>query len=384
MSLKIVQLIPELDTGGAERTSLDISAALINNGDRSLILTRGGRLCAQITDPREQLALLDIASKNPWVMAQNIGRIEKLARSFDANILHARSRAPAWSAYFAARRLGAGFVTTYHGTYAAKTMVKRAYNAIMAKGDLVIANSKFIAKHIEETHQIDPQNIRVIPRGLDLGAFDPAVISAARRAEMAGKLDFTSAHPLLVMPGRLSRWKGQLVMVEAVAQLRERGILVNLALPGDAQGRNAYVHEINAKISALALNAQICVPGHIDDMPALYALADLVLSASLEPEAFGRITVEGQAAGKPVIATAHGGALETVLADQSALLVYPGSPTDMAAGMAKAVSTLLALSPQSRMDWGKRGQTWVAANFSKEKMCQATLAVYQELAANKR
>jgi glycosyltransferase involved in cell wall biosynthesis len=378
--LKIVQVIPELAAGGAERTTLDVSKAVVAAGGQSLIISHGGRLEAELQGPDERILHLPVHSKNPLVMRRNRKQIMRAAADFEADLIHARSRAPAWSARKAARKLGLPFVTTYHGTYNSNSLLKTRYNSIMAAGDLVIANSNFIAKHIQKTHGTDPARIRVIPRGIDLAALDPKQISNKRQQDMARFLGWDRSRFLIVMPGRLTRWKGQLLMLDALALLRERGIDAVLALPGDDQGRDIFTQEIRDKIVQLELGQQVQVPGHVGDMPALYALADLVVSASLEPEAFGRVAVEGQAAAKPVLASAHGGALETILDGQTGLLVEPGSAKAMADGMAQ----ILALSPESRAAWGRAGQKWVGKTFSVETMCATTLQVYAAVLSARR
>lgn len=377
--MHIVQIIPELAAGGAERTTLDIGKAVLDAGGKSLVLSKGGRLVAELLASGSLFQPMSAHSKNPLKMWNNIAEIAKFSRDFGGQIIHARSRAPAWSASFAARRLGIPFVTTYHGTYNSNSGLKTWYNSIMASGDLVIANSKFVADHISQTHEIDMGKIRVIPRGIDLAGFNPANIEKSRLEQARQTLIVPSEtdKPLILMPGRLTRWKGQLVMIEALGLLRDRGLRAHLLLPGDAQGRDRYVRELEAKIIQLDLQQQVNLPGHVTDMAALYAISQIVVSASIEPEAFGRVAVEGQAAGKPVIATAHGGSLETIQQGISGLLVFHDNPT----AMADALMQILSLSNQQQQQWGSRGQSWVTGQFSRTKMCRLTLAVYQELLA---
>jgi len=375
--LRILQIIPELSAGGAERTTIDVSAAIIAAGGYSHVIAKGGRLVEELCANGAEFTAMPVQSKNPFIMRQNRKQIEKLAKEFNADILHARSRAPAWSVRKACKQTGIPFVTTYHGTYNSSSALKTFYNSIMASGDLVIANSKFIAAHISKEHGTDPSRIRVIPRGLDLAALKPANISQDRIDATANKLSFGQdpTVPLIVMPGRLTRWKGQLPMIEAASLLREQGIKFHLLLPGDAQGRDAYVTELKQVIKRLGLQDMVSMPGHVSDMAAIYALSQVVVSASLEPEAFGRVAVEGQAAGKPVIATALGGSLETVRNDETGLLVAPDNPREMAAKLAQ----ILTFTENQRLIMGRAGQAWVAGQFSREKMCASTLAVYEEL-----
>ncbi len=375
--MRILQIIPELSAGGAERTTLDISAAVIAAGGSSHVIAKGGRLVEQLCSDGAEFTSLAVHSKNPLIMRRNRIQITNTAKEFGADILHVRSRAPAWSVRKASKKTAIPYVTTYHGTYNSRSAAKTFYNSIMASGDLVIANSKFIAEHIKKIHGTDPARIRVIPRGLDLEALHIANIPQSRLQAMRKilSLEAEPAMPLIVMPGRLTRWKGQLPMIQAMALLRDQQIDCRLFLPGDAQGRHSYVEELERMIARLDLRGRVFMPGHVSDMPALYALAQLVISASIEPEAFGRVAVEGQAAGKPVIATALGGSLETVKDGQTGALVPPND----APAMAKQIARILSLSTDQQISMGKAGQSWVAGQFSKKTMCASTLAVYEEL-----
>ena len=375
--MQIVQIIPSMNAGGAERTVVDVSNAIMAAGGRSLVLSRMGRLVHELKASGGQFQELPVDSKNPWRMWQNITRITNAAQPFGGQILHARSRAPAWSARCAAKRLGVPFVTTYHGVYTSNSTLKTRYNSIMAAGDLVIANSKFVAAHIEKTHGTDKTRIRVIPPGMDMQALDPKNIDPLRLEKLASRLNLHlgANTPVLVMPGRLTRLKGHLVMIEAMAMLRDQGHDMVLLMPGQPKGTPDYQMELTTKINKNGLDSHIHFAGHVTDMAALYALSTIVISASIQPEAFGRVAVEGQAAGRPVIATAHGGSLETIQPDIGGLLVRPND----AGAMAEAIVKLLTLPAQTRTNWGRAGQNWVREQFSLQRMCNATLAVYQEL-----
>ncbi|VAV98327.1 Glycosyltransferase [hydrothermal vent metagenome] len=373
--MRIVQIIPRLEAGGAERTTLDVSNAILAAGGSSLVLSRGGPLTHELTQDGGEFLSLAVDRKNPLIIWQNITAIAKATADFEGQILHARSRAPAWSARAAAQKLGLPFVTTYHGTYDSRFLLKRKYNSIMASGDLVIANSKFIARHIEQTHGINANRIRVIARGIDMHGFDPAHIKPARTIGLQQQLELSAKIPVIVMPGRLTRRKGQLIMLDALAQLFKNGRKAQLVLPGNANGRDDYASQINRKIEQLGLQQYVRLPGHIPDMAALYALADLVICASVEPEAFGRVAVEAQAAAKPVIATAHGGALETIEPGISGLLVTPGDAT----AITEAITEILDMPAETREKCGRNGQARVQKLFSLPAMCRSTLQLYAEL-----
>ena len=364
MSLKVLQIIPALDAGGAERTVVDITRAVVQAGGQALTISTGGRLEGEVEAAGGTCAHLPVASKNPLTLWRNSGRIAALARRFGASLVHARSRAPAWSARAAATRLGLPFVTTYHGTYNARSALKRRYNAIMASGDLVIANSHFIARHVISEHGIDPARIRIVPRGVDARFFD-----------IAPKPGPLPDPPLIVLPGRLTRWKGQALMIAALARLRAAGVRARLLLAGDAQGRLSYVDALQRQIAAADLTDQVVFCGHVDDMPALYRRADLVVSASLEPEAFGRIAVEAQASARLVVAAAHGGALETVEHGRTG---FHFAPND-ADALARALSQALALGPDARQSLCLAARARARRLYSCAAMCAKTLAVYREL-----
>jgi glycosyltransferase involved in cell wall biosynthesis len=374
--MKVLQVIPELDAGGAERTTLDIAAALAKRGDRAFVASRGGRLEAELAQLGGELVRLPVQSKNPVTLVANAFALADLVRCEEVDVIHARSRAPAWSALWAARMAGCAFVTTYHGAYKAKSGLKRWYNSGIARGDVVIANSEFTADRIRAEHGAVPKRIVVIPRGLDLAALDPAAVSSERTAMLAAAWGLDRARPVVLMPGRLTRWKGQGVMIEAAALLKARGgPQAVFALPGDDQGRTGYRAELEGMIDSHGLRDSVILPGHCSDMPAAYAVADVVVSASTEPEAFGRVAVEGAAMARPVIATDHGGARETIEDGAGGRLVPPGD----AGAMAGALAEILAAPAAVRMQMGARAAARARAKFSVEAMQAATLQVYDEL-----
>jgi len=316
---------------------------------------------------------LPLASKNPLVMYRNVGRLIGLIQAHDVDIVHARSRAPAWSAAAAARRTGRHFITTFHGTYNFSNRIKRRYNAIMTKGERVIANSDFIGQHIRDNYTVDPARIRVIRRGIDLNLFDPEKVSAERVIQLAGRWRLPDGVPVVMLPGRLTRWKGQTVLIDALTRLRD--VELRCVLVGSDQGRHAYKAELERLIARHGLAGHVFLPGQCDDMPAAYMLADVVISASTDPEAFGRVVSEAQAMGCPVVASDHGGASEQVIEDHTAFLVPPGDPNALADGIRRA----LDLTAGQREQLSKAARAHARANFSKDHMCAATLALYREL-----
>lgn len=370
----VLQVLPALGAqGGVERGTVEVAAAIAAGGGRALVASAGGPLEHQLKRAGGEHVTLPMESKNPWVMYQNVARLADLIRRENVDIVHARSRAPAWSAFYAARRTGAHFITTFHGTYGTSGIGKRAYNSIMTKGELVIAISAFIAGHIRQDYGTQPSRIRTIHRGVDIERFDPAQISAEREIKLATAWRLDEGLPVVMLPGRLSRWKGQTVFLDAIAKLGRTDI--RAVLVGSDQGRADYRQDLESQIQALGLGGIVRMVDHCDDMPAAFMLADVVVSASLEPEAFGRVVVEGQAMGRPVIATDHGGARETVLEGETGWLVPPGDADALAAALAR----VLALSPNERAKIALKAVDHVREHFSTATMCAKTLEVYEEV-----
>lgn len=371
-ALRVLQILPALEAGGVERTSVDVTEALIEKGQTAHILSAGGRLEREISALGGHLHEANIGSKNILTAIPRIFLILKLIKKHDINIVHARSRAPAWPAFFAAKISGTAFVTTYHGIYNSKSRVKTFYNAIMARGDAVIANSEFTRAHIIKTHGIKANRITAIPRGVDMKLFDPTKISEdlvnEQRAKWGKKGD-----KFIVLPGRLTRWKGQLDALEALHQLPKN---CKLVLVGDPQGRNAFVQKIRDRATWLEDADRLIIEGHRIDMPLILACADVVLSASNEPEAFGRVAAEAQAMSRPVVASALGGALETVDPGKTGWLFDAQDIT----AMAKALKRALAW-PQYD---GAQARSRIARYFSRKSLQVKTLKVYSDVLAPKK
>jgi len=376
----ILQVIPALDAGGAERTTIDIARAIVKEGLRSLVATSGGRMEPLLTTTGSEIAHLRVNSKTPQTIFANALRLARLIRTKNISLIHARSRAPAWSAWYAARATEIPFVTTYHGIYNASNWLKRLYNSVMVQSDAIIANSEWTAAHIMREHGVPRERIKTIPRGVDLEEFDPASVPPERIAEVRSRWQVGRDDLIILLPGRLTRWKGQLVFIEALAQLAREGFLagVRAVLAGDVQGRDEYATEIEAAIAHSGLTDVVSIAGHVTDMAAGYLASDIVVSASTDPEAFGRVAAEAGAMGRPVIATDHGGARETVIANESGLLVPPGD----AAALARAIQQMIAIGEGGRTDMGERGRRHVRERFSLERMCADTLALYRALLAN--
>ena len=378
----ILQVIPALDTGGAERTTIDIAAALAARGDRPLVASAGGRLEGELLAVGGILIRVKIGSKNPAVMAVNALRLARIARRDNVDLIHARSRAPAWAALAACRATGLPFVTTYHGIYGERGAAKRFYNSVMARGEAVIANSAYTAQLIADRYKTDPGRIVVIYRGTDVMAFHPDAVAPNRREAIRRQWGLNGSERVVLNLARLTGWKGQRVLIEAAATppLVDHRELV-FVLAGDTQGREAYRRELESRIAARGLSARVRIVGHCADVPAALAVADVAVIASTEPEAFGRAAVEAQAMGVPVVVTNLGAAAETVLAPpQVAAEMRTGwhvPPADPEA-LAQALAAALALHPADRQALAGRSREH-AERFSVEGMQAATLAVYDRI-----
>lgn len=377
-SYTVLQVIPRLDAGGAERTTIDIAAALTEAGHRALVASEGGRLESELAAVGATSIRIPAASKNPLTILRNAGKLRAIIRDHDVALVHARSRAPAWSALIAARRAGIPFVTTHHGTYQAKSALKRYYNSVMVRGDAVIANSQWTADNLLKAHSVSPKRIEVIPRGVDLKAFTPARVSPHQVNALRENWCAAQNARVVLLPGRLTRWKGQLVLIDALSYLARNGRLpddLRVVLAGDSQGRRSYVEEVVSACAQAGLEERVVIVGHLNEMPPVYAAADVVVSASLEPEAFGRVPIEAAAMERPVIATDHGGARETVLRGESGLLIPPGD----ARALGDAIIELLALPKEKLHEMGVKGRAYAESRYSLQIMCAKTLALYEDL-----
>lgn len=368
----VLQVLPALNTGGVERGTVDVAEAVVQAGGKALVASEGGRLVHELQRVGAEHLELPLASKNPLVILRNIGRLRHVIRAHEVDIVHARSRAPAWSALFACRGTDARFVTTFHGTYNRAAPLKPLYNSVMTRGVRVIAISHFIADHMVDHYKLERRRIRVVHRGVDLNLFDPRQVPAARVISLASQWRLPEDVRVIMLPGRLTRWKGHRLLIEALSRFdteRTRCLIV-----GREQG-SAYRRELERLVARLGLESVVQFVGDCMDMPAAYMLADVVVSASTDPEAFGRVMVEAQAMGKPVVAAAHGASGELLLADETGWLFEP----DNAESLAAALDRAMGLPPQARDVLAQRAMANVRANFSKEQMCAKTLEVYGEI-----
>jgi glycosyltransferase involved in cell wall biosynthesis len=380
----ILQIIPQLDAGGAELSAVEIADAVVRAGGRAIVLAEPGRLAADIAEVGGEVMPFPAATKNPIRMLANAGAIARIVGREHVDLVHARSRAPAWSAMRAARRTGVRFVTTYHGAYGEKNALKRLYNSVMARGDVVIANSRYTARLIADRYATPGARIEVIPRGVDVRKFDPDAIAPARVDALRASWGVSADQPVILQAARLTGWKGQPVLIEAAAKLQADGRLgpAVVVLAGDAQGRTAYVRALQEQVDRLGLKDHVRLVGHVEDVAAAFRAAHVTVVASTEPEAFGRTAIEAAAVGCPVIATDIGAPPETVRAEPAVSaeaitgwLVPAGNADALAARLADA----LALAPAARRELGQRARRHVLGTYTVEAMQRRTLAVYDRL-----
>jgi glycosyltransferase involved in cell wall biosynthesis len=379
----ILQLVPRLDAGGSELATVEIAQALTRAGATALVATEGGRMAQEIAVAGGEIVALPVASKNPLTMLATARALIRLIKDRGVDLLHARSRAPAWSALLAARRTGKPFVTTYHGAYGEVGPFKTLYNSVMARGDRVIANSRYTAQVIGEREHLARERIRIIYRGVDGVAFDPAAIAPKAVEELQSAWGVPPGAKIVLHAARLTSLKGQRDLIAGVALLDAAGGLGDavVILAGDAPGRDAYRQELTGLIARHGLSDKVRLVGHCGDMPAAFLAAHVAVTTSTVPETFGRTSVEAQAMGCPVIVPNLGALPETILTPAQSGEGFTGwlvPPRDVQA-LADRIGQALALAPAARALIGARARGHVAASFTLERMQEQTLAVYDEL-----
>ena len=367
----VLQVVPSLVSGGVERGTVDLAGALVAAGWTAYVASAGGPMEKELAQAGAQHITLPLASKNPLVIRRNGKALAEIIRRCGIDIVHARSRAPAWSAWSAARAADRRFVTTFHNAYDTDLPLKHRYNSVMARGDRVIAISQFVGEHVAEIYGVEADRLRTIPRGVDLARFDPRRVWGQQVAELALRWRVPDGFAVAMLPGRLTRWKGGLDFIEAIGRLARKdvcGVLV-----GTEQHRG-FRAELEAAIERFRLADRFRIIEDCRDMPTAYMLADVVVSASTDPEGFGRVIVEAQAMGRPVVATDHGGARETIQPGTGWL-----SPPRDPAALALAIDEALALDQEARAAFARRARAQVAAGYTREIMCARTIEVYEEL-----
>lgn len=375
--LVIMQIIPELGAGGAEQGCIDTAAAIINAGAKAIVVSHNGYRVGELERIGAEHINMPVHSKNPLVMLSNTAKLKRLIKDHNVDIIHVRSRAPAWSAFFACKKTNCHFITTCHAPYNITSKLKRYYNSIIARGEIVIAISDFVAQYLKDNYEIDPSHIRTIHRGIPIERFHPSAVSPERMIDLAAQWRIPDSSYVIMLPGRISRWKGHHIMIDAMAKIERDDVFC--VIIGSNQGREDYSKELEDAINEKKLGSKVRIVNQCTDMPAAYMLSAIVVSASIEPEGFGRVPVEAQAMGKPIIATNHGGAKETVIDSVTGWLIPP-SDSD---ALATAIKEVLSMGPTQHAILAARSMGHAAENFTKHAMTERTLDVYAEILRDK-
>ena len=381
--INVLQVIPKLGYGGAETGCYDIAHYLAEKDCGSFIATSGGELLKYIKKNRVGIFKLPVHTKNPILIIINALFLSVFIIFKKINIVHARSRAPAWSCYIACKITNRLFVTTFHGTYNFSSKIKKFYNSIMLRSNLTIAGSNFIFGHINENYNeyLDKKKkLRVIFRGINVDYFSQKNISFLKLEKLKQDWKIESGKFTILLPGRLTSWKGQEKLIEALNILIEDYNVTNFQaiLLGSDQGRKVYTKKLLSLVERYGLTKKIKFVSHCGEMPLAYSIADVVVSASIEPESFGRVSIESQAMGKPIIASNIGGSKETVLNKKTGFLYKYDDPRELA----KNLNTVIQLSQEELKLIGNEGRKNVIKKFDVEVMCDSNLREYKKLLKN--
>ena len=378
--LKVLQVIPRLGYGGAETGCYDLAHYLSENSCTSYIVTSGGELLKFIDKKKVKLIKLPVQSKNPILILFNAIALVFIILFHNISIVHARSRAPAWSCLLATKITRRKFVTTFHGTYNFKNPIKKFYNSIMVRSNLIIAGSNFIFSHINKNyskHLTLKKKFLVIFRGINVDYFDPHTTLKAEEDKLLLKWGLTSEKKIILLPGRLTSWKGQEVFIEAIKLINQKlGYQSFYAvILGSDQGRNIYSKKIKRLSEQYRLTGQLKFIDHCNNMPLAYKISDLVVSASIEPEAFGRVVVEAQSMAKTIIASDIGGSNETIVNNKTGFLFKAGN----AESLCEKIADVLNLNNSILKSMSNEGRKNVITKFNVEKMCFSTYSEYKKL-----
>lgn len=376
---RILQIIPNMEIGGAERTVLEITSFLKDKEFSSLVLTSGGKLIGELEKENIEVIKLKIDKKNPYSIIKNFFLFIKIFREKKIDLVHVRSRAPAWSAIFAAKKIGIPVLTTWHGHVSNSSFIKKIYNSIMLKGDAVIANSAYTAERISKIYNIDLNKIDIISRGVNVESFEGSKFSNTEISNMKKMWSVDDNKIIILFPARLTRWKGHLVTIEAINLLKKEKFFdhVIFLFAGEKAGAENYIKKLNSIITKFKLQENIKLVERIENMPLAYHASDIVLSPSIEPEPFGRIPIEAQAAGKTIIASDHGAVKDTIKNGNNftGFKVKPNDPQ----ALSIAIKQSIIMDKKDLTKMHERAISNVKNNFSLENMCKKTLEVYKRL-----
>ena len=375
----ILQVVPELETGGAEITTMEMAEAIVKAGGRALVASEGGALESRIEAMGGEIVHLPVASKNPLTLLRNIGRLATLMQAENVDLIHGRSRAPCWSALLAAKRTDRPYVTTFHSTVHDKPRAKVLYNSSLVRGQISIANSHYTAARIEAVYPWVKSRLRVVPRGCDESALAPENFSSAKRLAKRAEWGVDEDAFVIICPARVTDLKGQHVLLEAMGLLKSQR-QPHLICVGSAQGRDAYVAALKRRADEIGIGNRFRLTGLETDMPSAYAAADLAIVPTIRPEPFGRTIIEAQAACLPVIGSNAGGYRETIIANApedggTGWLAEMGNATALAA----RIDAALSMPKGAFLKMGENGRANVLAHYTRKAMCNRTLNVYWEL-----
>lgn len=370
--MNIVQILPAFDEGGVEGETLDFAMYLAEQGHNSYVISEGGRLVRQLEAAGGHHLTWPYVGNKSFRCLKYINAFRKFFLEAGIDVIHLRSRLPAWLGYLAWKMMPAAsrpiLITTFHGFYSIN-----AYSAIMTKGERVVAVSKAIKDHILENYKVNESALEIIHGGCDMESFDPAVVSTKRVKVLQEEWGIPSGIPVIMLPGRLTQWKGQHIFIESLNLIKDLPFFA--VCVGEIENGSSYVEKLRAMIDQYALGEKVHLVGHCSDIPAALLLSDVIISASSsKPEAFGKVAIEAMAMEKPVIATNHGGSLESVVDNITGWLIPPDDPKEMAGALRKVLNNKPLLSQAGRM-----GRQRVLKHFTSDLMCEKTLSLYKSM-----
>lgn len=369
----ILQILPNLKQGGVERGTIEMAKAIADAGGTAIVVSGGGAMVAQLQRIGVEHITLPVGSKNPLRWPSIRGKLRLIMTDNNIDLVHVRSRAPAWIAIPAAKVLKIPVVTTVHGRFKATNMFKKYYNSIMMRADRIIAISDYVSDLIIRQFPKVADKITIIHRGVDVDLFNPKAVNAQRTINAADKLNVDENKKIIMLPARPTLWKGQEVMIAAMAKLTHKDAV--LILVGAGAGRDAFQSKLMAVIANYKMQGRVILAPETNDMPAAMMLADVVVMPSLTPEPFGRVAIEAQAMGRPLVAFDHGGAVESIIAGTTGWLAKLADVDDLAT----AVDTALSLKPRARQQYSKRARQHVLDDFTTDLMKSKTLTIYRKL-----
>jgi glycosyltransferase involved in cell wall biosynthesis len=382
----ILQIIPSLNSGGIERGVVEINSYLIKHDFNSIVLSSGGKMVYQIEQVGGIHITLNVDTKNPFKIWRNIGKIRQIIRDNNIDLVHVRSRAPGWSAYFACKKEKCPLVSTIHGNYSIGhfpfSWLKKLYNSSMMMANKIICVSNYVEDCSYDNYKIfrqkfDDGNVRVIHRGVDTEIFNPANVTQERIMAMVSKLQIPNDKSIILLPGRLTEWKGQLYFMDILKRLKNKDYLCLII--GDSKDHEKYLKKLKKKINKNKLYEFVKIENNVNDISTVYIMADIVVSSSIRGEAFGRVVPEAQAMKKMVIATAIGGSLETIIDGKTGWLVNQNDLDKFA----ETIDMILSMPLDEKKRIGEIARKHILDNYTMEKMCLKTINLYNELLNNK-